>query len=313
MSRIVEGARYLAGSVLPVVAGLGLLAYALHTSGLDMRVADAFYDPALGRFPWRDIIWLEVVGHHLLKLAPALACGAALLVALGSYVVPSWRRWRANAWALTAALLLGPALVTWLKSVTVAHCPWDLSRFGGYADFAQDYAGPWLAPSPAQAGRCLPSGHAGAGFALLSLSFAGAAAGSARWRRWGAIVGAVAGTVFGMVRIVQGAHFPSHVLWSAAACWLVAGVVYLPLLASRKGCASSLFSIAISKLQCVAFKKSRARSATTKLITPLSSGEQPLKASCARAEGPNLLTNTPTNSSMKDWVASTSVKSSVTS
>jgi len=33
--------------------------------------------------------------------------------------------------------------------------------------------------------------------------------------------------------VVQGAHFPSHVLWAAVVCWLAAALVYLPVLAGK--------------------------------------------------------------------------------
>jgi membrane-associated PAP2 superfamily phosphatase len=111
--------------------------------------------------------------------------------------------------------------------------PWDLRDFGGYASFAADYAGSWWVPSRAEAGRCLPSGHAGAGFCLLALYFFGMAAGRPRWRWAGLAAGVAAGLSFGFIRVVQGAHFPSHVMWAAVVCWLAAALVYLPVLAGK--------------------------------------------------------------------------------
>lgn len=230
--------RYVLLQVIAVPLMLAALALAMHQSGWDLSVVSAFYDEALHVFPWRDAVWLEVIGHHLLKLAPVGVFLVALGVALGSYVFPRWRRWRVVAWALAASLALGPAVVTQLKSLTVAHCPWDLREFGGYASFTADYAGSWWAPSRAEAGRCLPSGHAGAGFCLLALYFSGWAAGSRAWRWTGLFVGALAGVSFGAIRIVQGAHFPSHVMWAAVICWTAAALTHLPLIVSRKSTAS---------------------------------------------------------------------------
>jgi membrane-associated PAP2 superfamily phosphatase len=225
---------YLLVNLFLIPAVLAAAALAMHQSGWDLRVANVFYDETRHAFPLRDAVWLEVIGHHLLKLVPIGVCLVALGVAIGSHVFPRWRRWRGAAWALTAALALGPAVVNQLKSLTAAHCPWDLREFGGYASFAADYAGSWWSPSPAEAGRCLPSGHAGAGFCLLALYFFGWSAGNRRWRWGGLLVGALAGLSFGMIRIVQGAHFPSHVMWAAVVCWMTAALIHWPLVVSRQ-------------------------------------------------------------------------------
>jgi membrane-associated PAP2 superfamily phosphatase len=39
--------------------------------------------------------------------------------------------------------------------------------------------------------------------------------------------------LFGAIRIVQGAHFPSHVMWAAFVCWLAAALVFLPVIALK--------------------------------------------------------------------------------
>ena len=133
---------------------------------------------------------------------------------------------------MLASICIGPLLIGILKQVTAAHCPWDIVRYGGYADYVQD----WFARSRADAGRCLPNSHAGAGFSLLALYFAGWAGGHRGWRWSGLAIGLLAGVLFGLVRTVQGAHFASHSLWSAAIDWLVASLVFLPLIctATRK-------------------------------------------------------------------------------
>lgn len=217
--------------VVPAV--IAALALAMHRSGWDLTVARDFYQESTRSFPWRDVVWLEAIGHHLLKFVPIGISLLALGTAIGSYVSPTWRRWRAPAWALTAAMALGPLVVTQLKSLTVAHCPWDLQEFGGFASFATDYAGSVWASSRGAAGRCLPSGHAGAGFSLLALYFFGWAVKRSVWRWGGLAIGVSAGLLFGAIRIVQGAHFPSHVMWAAFVCWLAAALVFAPVIALK--------------------------------------------------------------------------------
>src|SRR5690606_33513752 len=115
--------------------------------------------------------------------------------------VAALRPWRSLLWASTVALGVGPTVITQLKQVTAPHCPWDLKMYGGYADYVVQ----WFAASRAESGRCLPSGHSGAGFSLLALYFMGWASGQPKWRWWGLAIGIVAGIVFSAVRMVQGA------------------------------------------------------------------------------------------------------------
>ena len=67
---------------------------------------------------------------------------------------------------------------------------------------------------------CFPAAHPLAGYAWLAVGFA--LYPLARRRAWQAWAAAFAfGTLFGAVQIARGAHFLSHVLWSA---WIVWGV-----------------------------------------------------------------------------------------
>jgi membrane-associated PAP2 superfamily phosphatase len=222
----VSPARYLLIHVLGVTALLATAALALRESGLDLRIEDRFYDPVLSAFSWRHSAWLELIGHQLLLILPIGAGLLALIAAISSARIESLRPWRSVLWALFASISIGPLLIGVLKQFTAAHCPWDLVRYGGYAEYVQH----WFASSRAEAGRCLPNSHAGAGFSLIALYFAGWASGRRSWRWLGLLTGIGAGLVFGFVRTVQGAHFPSHSLWSAAIAWLVASLCFLPLI-----------------------------------------------------------------------------------
>ena len=155
----------------------------------------------------------------------------SLVATIVSIPLAALRPWRPVFACLLLAMCLGPGLITALKQVTAAHCPWDLVRYGGHAG----YTHAWFAASSAESGRCLPSGHAGAGFSLLGMYFAGWACGRAQWRWAGLALGCTAGVVFSAVRTVQGAHFVSHALWSALIVWWFASLVFMPLLCTRAG------------------------------------------------------------------------------
>lgn len=225
-ARCVPLVPYVAVQVIGIPLVIGVLAWSMRASGLDLHIEDGFFDPGIQAFPWRRQPLLEGIGHDLLKMLPVGIGFLLLFAAIAATWVGAWRRWRVILWTTLAALCAGPALITALKQVSAAHCPWDLVRYGGYAEYTHD----WFAASPEQAGRCLPSGHAGAGFSLFALSFAGWASGREGWRRSGLLIALATGVVFSAVRTLQGAHFISHALWSAALDWLCASLVFLPLL-----------------------------------------------------------------------------------
>ena len=68
-------------------------------------------------------------------------------------------------------------------------------------------------------GRCFPSGHASAGFAFLSVA---AAIRTQALQRRVLITVLLFGVLCGMAQLLRGAHYPSHVLWTAWLCGVVA-------------------------------------------------------------------------------------------
>lgn len=141
----------------------------------------------------RDAWGLTVLGHEGLKWT-MLGVWAACL---------AWRPLRRGALLMAVAALS----VTLLKQSSPYSCPWDLVEWGGAA----------VPPGP---GRCLPAGHPVSGFMLFGLYFAlrperPRAARAALLAAW------VVGLAAGAVQVARGAHFVSHVLWTAWAAWAV--------------------------------------------------------------------------------------------
>jgi len=220
---------YALSHVLAIPLLLALLAVAAQRSGLDMAIARALYDPASAQFPLRHAAWLEWIGHRLLVALPVAMALAALAGALASYRYPAWRPARGALWAVVLTCLAGQAIVMQLKHHTTMPRPYNLEVFGGDTPWPAH----WWTLARAAAGNALPSAHAGAGYALLALYFAGRALGGGRWRWWGLAAGIAAGLACSLVRILQGAHFLSQTLWSAAVMWLVASLAFYPVLAGR--------------------------------------------------------------------------------
>lgn len=181
---------------------------------VDHRLLAYFYDPLQANFPLRENWLLEQVIHRGGKNAVVVFW----LGLVATYMLRSKNR------RLLLFLILSIALATLsvsaLKRVTNRHCPYDLFEYGGNVEQAK-----WLHVANAPAGHCFPGGHASAGFSLMALYFVWYR--SNRKRAWIALISAAAlGLVFGSARMIQGAHFLSHNLWSGLICWLIAAGLY---------------------------------------------------------------------------------------
>src|SRR3546814_13017717 len=106
--------------------------------------------------------------------------------------------------------------------------------FGGYLQLPTDF---WaLAGQPG--GGALPSVHAAVGYSVFSLYFAGWALNNRRLRWLGLASGLILGSFFGALRILQGAHFLSQILWSLAFTWCLCSVLFYLLIVTKIGSAS---------------------------------------------------------------------------
>jgi len=229
-SPAVDLRRYVGIHLVLVPLGLAMLAAACQYGSVDMALARRFFDPATHSFAWRHSTVLDVLGHQAARLLPFLVGAFALASGAAGLRVRALRPWMPILFTVGAAMVIGPLAVNLLKGMTTQHCPADLQAFGGVVDYVANQRGPFWAGSALSAGHCLPSGHAGGGYALLSLYFAGWAAGRPAWRWRGLALGVAAGVLFSLVRMMQGSHFASATLWSAVVDWTVCAALFLPLL-----------------------------------------------------------------------------------
>ena len=218
------------GSLLALSLLALCLLIAMEATDVDRIVEDWIFDPISGSFPLRHDTFLEVVLHYWSKYLVALIAGIALFRFALSFFVAAVKSERRLSLFVALSIMLSTTAVSGLKLANHKHCPWDLERYGGGLPYARllDSGSPALRP-----GRCFPAGHASTGFSLLCFYFVGLARRNARLARAGLGLGLLAGLGLGYGRMLQGAHFLSHVLWSGAVCWLVILGLYAVIVARR--------------------------------------------------------------------------------
>jgi membrane-associated PAP2 superfamily phosphatase len=196
-----------------------------HTD-LDLQVASFFYGISKG-MPWAidSAFWQAIYGSAL-WLSIAIASTGCLLVIVGC-----WRKdlkpWRRYGVFMVLGLAIGPGLL--VNAVFKDHWgrprPKALVEFGGTEHYV-----PPLMFNGAGDGKSFPCGHASAGFSLISLWFI---VRDMRRNRGvplprqlpspflrppllhtPLVLALIWGGLLGWVRMMQGGHFLSDVLWS---------------------------------------------------------------------------------------------------
>lgn len=198
-----------------------LLLWSFHGTGLDLRLASFFYDPASHAFPWRHR-WLTegLVHRDLTRLLIACGVGAWVLALAMKFrgAAPRAlrgheRRWWLVAWSFVAV----PVLIDTLRYFSVMHCPWSVIAFGGAAPYIDLLS---AAPPGMHPGRCFPAAAVSSGSWLLSLALLWY---PQRKLRSAALGVAALGVAFaiGWAQQMRGAHFLSHTVWSLWLSWAV--------------------------------------------------------------------------------------------
>lgn len=179
---------------------------------LDITVSHWFYDGRDGFF-LRDAWWVVLIYRGTEVLVAAAALGLIGVLVAAATGRNEWARRNAKAAGfLFMALLLGPGLV--VNGAFKKH--WGRAKPASVEIFGGDkrYTAP-LVPSDQCTRNCsFVSGHASIGFALFGLYWLQ----RQRHRAW--LTAAIGGgAVVGFVRIVQGGHFLSDVIFSGLAVW----------------------------------------------------------------------------------------------
>lgn len=209
---------------------LGLMALLLIVDPvrMDFALAHLFYLPGRG-FIGKNSFWLEEVLPDRATQAVILLGVLSIAGFMLSLLPTRLRAWRRTLGYLVLALGLSTSIVTPLKTLTGVQCPWSLREFGGEETFSPLIGG---RPVTEHSGRCWPGGHASAGFSLLAFFFA-LRDRHLRLARIALATAVALGSLFSLGRMMQGAHFLSHNLWTLLFDWLICATCYRLVLYQR--------------------------------------------------------------------------------
>ncbi len=187
---------------------------------IDLGVS-TFFHVAPDTFPWRQ----SVLGGFVRRYVPRIIVGSAIVcVVLGAIGLarrqPILGLTVRRVAYLIITLVVGPGLVveTLLKPHWHRPRPEALIQFGGDAAYAPPL---WIADGCTR--NCsFVSGHAAVAFWLTAYAFLL----PPPYRRWGMAAALAAGTAVGAMRVMQGAHFLSDVVYAGAIVVGVNAVIY---------------------------------------------------------------------------------------
>jgi len=195
-------------------------------SDIDRTVLELVYDREHERFPWRSHWIFQGALHEWAKYAVILFAAVLVGLVIAMLRHPASKPWLRRIVYVLVSIGVGTALTVGIRDMSGSHCPCELAQFGGWASYTRLLETTF---GFGKSGKCFPCGHASAGFSLVSTYFA-LRTPRPHLARWALVLSLTFGFVIGAGRVLQGAHFPSHVLATALLCWLVSFGLYEVLL-----------------------------------------------------------------------------------
>jgi lipid A 4'-phosphatase len=186
---------------------------------LDLEVSSAFYKQGEG-FYMRDNALVVFAYNSVKFICAAFVLGALISVSKKFSLVKSFHpKHYKKVIYVTLVCLLGPGLIvhTVFKDNFGRPRPHQIEQFGGIADFQS----PLAVSNQCKTNCSFPSGHASVGYMFIALAFL--------YTGWAAaalsITSLLLGLSLGLVRIIQGGHFLSDIVFAGIVVYLTAYVL----------------------------------------------------------------------------------------
>jgi membrane-associated PAP2 superfamily phosphatase len=198
---------------IPLILLLGLTAV-FWTTDIDISFSSRYFETDAGWTQRDDQPWSFL--YHYGVIPAWIIALSALGLLIASLPARRFAACRRRCVFLVLVMIVGPGLLvnTMLKQNWGRPRPLDLVEFSG----DRQYVMVWAKQSP-DMGNSFASGHASTGFYLFAPYFF-----LRRRARWWSLfflaLGLGYGSIIGLARIIQGAHFLSDVVWAG-------GLVYL--------------------------------------------------------------------------------------
>jgi MYXO-CTERM domain-containing protein len=129
------------------------------------------------------------------------------------------------------SIIIVPAVVAELKTLTNVPCPRSIQAFNGDLPHVSVFDSWPEGTRPKDIQRCFPASHASGGFALMALVLLG----HTRRQRLAIVSGTLAiGWIMGGYKMLVGDHFLSHTVVSMLLAWLIISLITAVVYAKRQ-------------------------------------------------------------------------------
>ena len=193
---------------------LGILTVIFRVTNLDIAIESLFYSPDKGWFLRYANPWIFL--YHYGNIAGLTLASVGVILFVCGFFYHKAMKYRKAALFLGLVMVLGPGLIvnTAFKHNWGRPRPRQILELGG----TQKYLPVWQKGISGE-GKSFPSGHASVAFYLFTPFFF-LRKSRKKWAVFFLLLGITYGLFMGAARMVQGAHFPSDVVWSGGVTYL---------------------------------------------------------------------------------------------
>lgn len=215
-------AKYQGLALCALLCWFGVLVWIQQFSGLDLAVANIYFDQPSQTFIWKNTWFANTLMHGYIKVGIEILGVGIIGICLLDVIYPIQKfnpllRLKLRFVALSAIVI--PALIALLKSQSASHCPWDIKQYGGHYPHIKLFES---LPATLKAGHCFPAGHASTGLWLAAFCIFWLPQ-APRKALFVFLLGLGVGFALGWVQQMRGAHFLSHTLWSM---WITSATIF---------------------------------------------------------------------------------------